>query len=369
MQRSEAQIRRRALGIFIGASILLVLFACTAPNSNAPVAQASVLATQYYVPLVSPSRDTPRPPTATTPPTATSTKTATATKTNTPSRTPTTPATPIDFTNIVFLHHSVGDGLIYESDMRQFFQQKGYQFWDHAYNGQGMRAPKATSPYYTVTGWNYHIPYDSTDLHTTNHPKQDNIGIRPGGINALFSETLYTQGVPALPNACNISGVSDADKALTCLMRHQVIIIKSCYTNSDIDTDARIDEFKAVYRKIIAFADAHPDHIFITLGFAPQAQTDGFGPLPGSNTRSLQFISWLTSDPETSNQQHPNFYVIDMFNALANDSGWLDGQYDCRDNNCGDSHPNQTANMTVGNWIASEVDRVITDYETKYNNP
>jgi hypothetical protein len=58
-----------------------------------------------------------------------------------------------------------------------------------------------------------------------------------------------------------------------------------------------------------------------------------------------------------------------MFNALANDSGWLDGQFDCRNNNCGDSHPNQTANMTVGNWVASEVDRVITEYETKYNNP
>ena len=50
-----------------------------------------------------------------------------------------------DLTNIFFLHHSTGDGLIVEGDMRSVIAElnlsnsTSFAFWDHGYNEDGLR--------------------------------------------------------------------------------------------------------------------------------------------------------------------------------------------------------------------------------------
>ena len=63
-----------------------------------------------------------------------------------------------NYSNIIFLHHSVGQNLIAQGNVRQLFTQAGYDFWDHDYNHLGL-----TSPDGTPAGYSYNIPDDNTD--------------------------------------------------------------------------------------------------------------------------------------------------------------------------------------------------------------
>ena len=38
------------------------------------------------------------------------------------------------FKNIIFIHHSVGNNLIHQGNLREQFQQIGYDFWDQDYS-------------------------------------------------------------------------------------------------------------------------------------------------------------------------------------------------------------------------------------------
>jgi len=370
--------------IMLALGVLFVMFALVMPGQTTAVVQAGSYATPWYLPLFSSNAfDTAVPtstPTVTNTPTNTPTRTPTNTPTNTPTRTPTrtptnTPTrTPTktgvpsgDFTNIIFLHHSVGLGFI-QGGLRSELQKLNngkYQLYDHHYNGTGVTRPNGVN-----AGYNYLIPNDSTDLNTSPHPKQNTKGIWANGLGALFSQTVYTSGVSPLPGSCTVTGHED-DKALTCLMRHQVIIVKSCFTNSDIDTDQRIEEYKSVYRKLVLLADQYPDHIFISLGFAPQNAQDN--PFTGAPQRAKTFIDWLNTSSEMSNANHPNFYVLNLYGQLVDYNGtsqtnanwgFLRTEY-INANEPWNSHPNQTANVAIAKWLAGQIDWVITDYQKK----
>lgn len=46
-----------------------------------------------------------------------------------------------EFTNLVFLHHSVGANLIAEGHLRDEVTKDGYTFYDHGYNSEGLTGP------------------------------------------------------------------------------------------------------------------------------------------------------------------------------------------------------------------------------------
>ena len=47
-----------------------------------------------------------------------------------------------EFNNIIFLHHSTGESLIWQGGIRECFTEAGYNFWDHSFN-QLMVGPLA----------------------------------------------------------------------------------------------------------------------------------------------------------------------------------------------------------------------------------
>ncbi len=362
--------------IMLALGVLFVMFALVMPGESTAVVQAGTYATPWYLPLFSSDPyATPIPPTATLVPTATMTRTPTNTPTNTPTRTSTSTRTPTktsvpggQYSNIVFLHHSVGQGFI-DGGLRTQLTNLGYQFYDHAYNlssqGRGLSLPNGNT-----SGYDYSIPRNSTDLLTLDlagpHPNASTKNLWEKGLWDLFGQKVYTSGVSALPGDCTINGSKPSDRAMTCLMRHQVIIFKSCYTNSDIDSDNRIQEYKNVYARIVAFADAHPDHIFISLGYAPQESHDN--PTPGSPQRARQFIDWLNTNTEMSNAKHPNFYVLNLYGQLVDTTGspqtnsnwgFLRREYVQWD---GNSHPNQPANQAIATWLAGQIDTILKNH-------
>lgn len=237
-----------------------------------------------------------------------------------------TPVERQDFTNVIFLHHSVGRGLIYQGGVRERLTAAGFQFWDHDYNWEGLVRPDGTR-----TGYSYGIPDDNTD---------------PDGLARLFSQRVYSWPLNAF------SG----------LMQHEVIAFKSCFPVSDITSDEQLGQYRAWYLGMRDVMDRYPDHIFIVVTpppLNPAATT------PEVAARARAFANWLKSEDFLSG--HPNIFTFDLFNLLAEgdpgapDHNMLRAEY--REGT--DSHPNQLANETIGPLFADFIIEAVQTYRTR----
>jgi len=217
---------------------------------------------------------------------------------------------------IIFLHHSCGHNLIEEGSVRPGLTALGYEFYDHGYNGDGLRLADGT-----WTGSNFDIPGDNTD---------------PDGLAELF-----TQPVNSPPT-----------NAFSRLMEYDVIAVKSCFPVSNIGSDARLEELKGYYRTIRDSMTRHPEKTFIILTQPPQVpgSTDA-----GEAARARELTNWLTSDEFLSGAD--NIFVFNFFDLLAGSDNMLKSSY--RFDNY-DAHPNATANRTIGPLFVSFIDTVIT---------
>jgi hypothetical protein len=217
---------------------------------------------------------------------------------------------------VIFLHHSCGHNLIEEGSVRQGLTSLGYEFYDHGYNGDGLRLADGT-----WTGNNFDIPGDNTD---------------PDGLAELFSQPLN----------------SPATNAFSHLMEYDVIAMKSCFPLSNIWDDARLEELKGYYRAIRDRMAQYPDKTFIIVTQPPQ--------VPGSTdaseaARARELADWLSSGEFLSGTT--NIFVFDFFDLLAGSDNMLKSNY--RYDNY-DAHPNATANRSIGPLFVSFIDDVIT---------
>lgn len=214
-----------------------------------------------------------------------------------------------EFTNIVFLHLSVGANLILEGNVRGLLSQTGYTFWDQGYNEWGMVNPDGTS-----TGYHYRVPSNNTS---------------PDGLANIFSQHLYSLPI----------------NTFSALMQHEVLIFKSCYPASDISSDEKLEQYKNWYRQIREITDQYPEHVFIFLTAPPlnPAATN-----LDIAARARVFNNWIKSDEFL--QGHTNIYVFDFFDLLA-ESDPTSPEYNMLRTEYRegiDSHPNKQANEMIG---------------------
>jgi hypothetical protein len=185
---------------------------------------------------------------------------------------------------VVFLHHSVGRNLIEQGNLRQLLTNRGYQLYDQGYNEEdGLHLPDGTRADYT-----YGVPSDNTD---------------PDGLATIFSQPVDTTSVGSKGAPSN---------TLSGLLRHNVIVFKSCYPVTQIESDADLERYKTYYLQIRATIDRYPDKVFIALTPPPQE--------PGSTNkeaaaRARLFASWLKSPAFLA--ERPNLFVVDLFDLLA----------------------------------------------------
>ena len=233
-----------------------------------------------------------------------------------------------DATSVIFLHHSTGNNLIEQGDVREQLTAAGYEFWDHNYNPIGLRDPAGA-----FTGYSYRIPSDNTD---------------PDGLARIFSRRVYPLPVNAL------SG----------LLQHDVIVFKSCFPASNITSDAQLRQYKDWYLGMRDVMDRHPDHLFVVLSpppLNPAATT------PEAAARARAFADWLTSDAYLAG--HPNVAAFDFFDALAEDdpaapdANMLRAAY--RDGE--DSHPNAAANAAVGPMFVAAIEAAVEGLKLESN--
>lgn len=231
-----------------------------------------------------------------------------------------------NFTNVIFLHHSTGRNLVRQGGVRERLAEAHFQFWDHDYNHEGLIQPDGAR-----TGYSYGIPDNNTD---------------PDGLAQLFDQRVYRLPLNAF------SG----------LMQHEVIAFKSCFPVSDIATDEQLEEYKTCYLSIRDVVDQHRDRIFIVVTPPPlnPAATDA-----ETAARARAFANWLKSDEFLVG--HPNVFTFDFFDLLAegdplaSDCNMLRAAY--RDGE--DSHPNQSANETIGPFFADFVIEAVQTYRDR----
>ncbi len=220
-----------------------------------------------------------------------------------------------EYTNIIFLHHSTGDNLILQGNLRELLTAEGLDLWDHGYNEWGLRNPAGER-----MAFNYAVPGDNTE---------------PCGLADIFRQNL-------LPVPLN---------TLSALMQHEVIVIKSCFAPaSNIRSDTQLELYQSYYLEMRTVMAAHPEHIFVILTTPPlnPAETDS-----QEAARAREIATWLGSSDFLAGQT--NIFVFDFYSLLAEDDpaaadfNMLRAEY----RNGVDSHPNQVANETIAPLLAS----------------
>ncbi len=212
---------------------------------------------------------------------------------------------------IFFLHHSVGNDLIERGNVRGTINTynsshgTGYQFWDHGYNGDGLRDSSGN-----FTGTNYAIPGDNTD---------------PDGLSYLFT-----------------SSGADAVSARNQIMTYNMIAFKSCFTASQalVDDDT-LNNYKNYYLQMRNYFDAHPEKVFVVITPPPSHPDETASTTAG---RARQFANWLKSSEYLSG--HSNIVCFDLFDYFADSNNVLKAGY--RYTGEVNSHPNELGDQTVG---------------------
>ena len=157
--------------------------------------------------------------------------------------------------NILFIHHSVGEGLVVDGQMRTTIttyntaHSKSFTFWDHGYNAEGLSNPPAS------TGNDYDIPNDNTD---------------PSGYDLLWTGPDPTPCMPE-PDHGN----------------HQVIAFKSCFPASAIPTRPRSTSTRTTTCSMRSFFDARTDHRSYVISQPPMHRLDFNDATEADNARAL----------------------------------------------------------------------------------
>ena len=223
-------------------------------------------------------------------------------------------------TRIIFLHHSCGQNLIEQGGVREGLTALGYEFYDHGYNGDGLRLADGS-----YTGTNFDVPGDNTD---------------PDGFAAIFAQPLH----------------DPPDNTFSYLMQYDVIAFKSCFPVSNVADDYQLNEYKSYYLSIRDRMDQYPDKVFVIVTQPPQVPAESD---PEEAARARAFANWLQSDEYLAG--HPNVFVFDFFGYLADDGNFLRPDYRVDEY---DAHPNERANRDVGPLFVEFIDQIFSSIRT-----
>ena len=231
-----------------------------------------------------------------------------------------------DYRNVVWLHHSVGNNLIEQGDVRELFTAAGYQFWDQGYNWQQLRDPNGRT-----TGYAYTVPDDNTD---------------PDGLARIFSQPAYDLPLNTL------SG----------LLQHEVIVYKSCFPASAIGTAEDLEKSKAYYRQMLGTIDQQPDKVFILLTQPPLIPRETN---PDQAARARALANWIMSDE--FKQGRANLFTFDLFGLLAEDKATAPDYNMLRAayRTDVDSHPTEVANRAIAPQLVQFVTQTIEQFKAR----
>jgi hypothetical protein len=230
---------------------------------------------------------------------------------------------------LVFLHHSVGNGLFYRGGLGDSLKELGIAARGATY---GDEVGQLTD----IADW---LPKFRNDM----------------------SRILSFKGHP---------NVYYKDSST-----NDVIMFKSCYPNSYVDAEGvapgdpvgreqTMANYRAAFEGLGKEMQKYPNKLFVYLTYPPLVPS---ATKPEIAARARQFNRWLIEAylPQYRKETGlKNFVVFDLFNVLADESNVLKAEYRGTDPN--DSHPNEPASREAvqrfmeffrpvwSAWLASE---------------
>jgi hypothetical protein len=212
---------------------------------------------------------------------------------------------------VLFIHHSVGRGVLMHGEVRTRLNAirtpVQVELYDHDYNQRGLTGPDGRR-----LGRAFPIPDDNTD---------------PPGLKKLFDV--------ALNDATLRSELKDFD----------LVIVKSCFPNSRIESDSTLEALRGTYAGMLARAEELD--IPLAICTTPPVRT-GRIDAPAAR-RAARMAEWLVA-------QEAFVGVFDLFAHLADTDansdtfGMLRRSY--TNSFLIDSHPTREASRSVGEPFA-----------------
>lgn len=135
---------------------------------------------------------------------------------------------------------------------------------------------------------------------------------------------------------------------------NDIVMFKSCYPNSHIESDGdepgdpnsserSLANFKASLNSLKEAMAAKPEQLFIYVTAPPMVPK---GSSPEAAARAIKFNRWVTDEflsGYAEECQSDNLMVFDLFRFLSDKQGFLKTEYR-KSSETGDSHPNEKAN-------------------------
>lgn len=219
-------------------------------------------------------------------------------------------------TKVLFIHHSVGRALLLRGRLRQRIAAAAgpeIELWDHDYNrrglwdGQGRRLPA------------FPIPKDNTN---------------PDG--------LFTMWAMA----------STGDPIVNRLREFDLVVMKSCFPNSQIKSDQALEDLRSGYVRMASHASEVG--IPIALLTTPPIRT-GIMTTRTNAARAADLAGWLSSE------ESPIERVFDLFSRLSvqdpNDRNFGRLRPEFTNRMLLDSHPNWDGSTSVAEDLSQFIVR------------
>lgn len=171
-----------------------------------------------------------------------------------------------DPVTLVWLHHSTGDAIL-DGGLRQALQQAGVEFHDINYGEAEVEG---------------YVIGDLTD---------------PWDFPNTFNDPARLQVILGweLPEG----------------RTHDIVMFKSCFPASNIESDEMLEEYKGYYRSLLPTFRAHPDVLFVAMSTPPLVRGET---TPENARRAREWSRWITTRYA---RDLPNVRVFDLFDALA----------------------------------------------------
>jgi hypothetical protein len=93
--------------------------------------------------------------------------------------------------------------------------------------------------------------------------------------------------------------------------QHDIVMFKSCYPASQIDSDAKLEQYKKWYTSLLPTFRKHTDILFIAMSTPPLVRRDT---KKENAARARKWSKWITTEYA---KDLKNVQVFDLFNALA----------------------------------------------------
>ena len=147
--------------------------------------------------------------------------------------------------------------------------------------------------------------------------------------------------------------------------QHDIIMFKSCFPASNINSDAMLDQYREYYNALLTTFKNNPDILFIAMSTPPLVKD---ATTPENAKRAREWAKWIT---EEYAKDVPNVKVFDLFNSLV----ILEGNPDANTlvpqfaESKTDSHPVAAGAKAVTRMFIPWLNRVIREQiEAKSNN-